>query len=114
MRDDRERLEDVVTAIDRILEKTALGRPAFERDEMLQVWVLHHLQIVGEAARALSPEFRQKHTDKVWSKAIGLRNVLVHHYFEIKPDQVWKVVEEELPSLRQKVAFTISSEWPPA
>jgi uncharacterized protein with HEPN domain len=50
MRNDRERLEDIAEAIDRILEKTVVGWPGFERDLLLQVWVVHHLQIIGEAA----------------------------------------------------------------
>ena len=47
MRDDRERLQDILKAIDHVLEKTRGGREAFNPDEMLQVWVLHHLQIIG-------------------------------------------------------------------
>jgi len=54
MRDDRERLLDMLKAIDRIFARTTHGRAAFDRDEMLQVWVVHHLRIVGEAARSLS------------------------------------------------------------
>jgi uncharacterized protein with HEPN domain len=83
MRNDRERLEDIAEAIDRILERTVVGREAFERDLMLQVWVVHHLQIIGEAARTLSKEFLAAHPDPVWSQSIGMRNIIVHHYFEV-------------------------------
>ena|SRR5216683_607137 len=79
MRDDREWLLNMLKAIDRILARTTYGRAAFDRDEMLQVWVLHHLQIVGEAARSLSGEFRARHSGNIWSKAVGMRNILVHH-----------------------------------
>ena len=81
MRDDPERLRDILKAIDQILTKTAGGKSVFDNDEMLQVWVIHHLQIIGEAARALSAEFRQQQPDEVWAKASGMRNILVHHYF---------------------------------
>jgi len=81
MRDDPERLRDILKAIDQILTKTAGGKSVFDNDEMLQVWVIHHLQIIGEAARALSEEFRQQHPDEVWAKASGMRYILVHHYF---------------------------------
>jgi uncharacterized protein with HEPN domain len=90
VRDDRERLKDILKAADHILGKTGDGRVTFEADEMLQVWVLHHLQIIGEAARSLSPEFRQRHPDTVWAEAAGMRNILVHHYFEIDADEVWR------------------------
>ena len=103
MRDDLERLRDILKAIDHILDKTIGGRSPFNNDEMLRVWVLHHLQIIGEAARSLSAEFRQQHPDKVWTKAAGMRNILVHHYFEINATRIWNVVHEDLPSLRDRV-----------
>jgi len=109
MRDDRERLADIVSAIDRIFSRTTEGRTVFEGDEMLQVWVVHHLQIIGEAARCLSEEFRRLHPDAVWSKAAGMRHILVHHYFEIHADQVWNVVEHDLRPLRDRVRALLAS-----
>jgi uncharacterized protein with HEPN domain len=79
---------------------------------MLQVWVLHHLQIIGEAARALTQEFRQHYPDRVWAEAAGLRNILVHHYFEIDADEVWKVVESDLTPLRDRVVQILESDRP--
>ncbi len=70
---------------------------------MLQVWVLYHLQVIGEAARALSEQFRTRHPDEIWSGAVGLRNILVHHYFEIDSDLIWNVISRDLPSLRDLV-----------
>ena len=64
MRDDRDRLGDILAAVDRILIKTTQGKTAFDADEMLQVWILHHLRIVGEAARCLSEEFRRQHPEQ--------------------------------------------------
>jgi uncharacterized protein with HEPN domain len=109
MRDDIERLRDILNAIDHILNKTVGGPSAFNNDEMLQVWVLHHLQIVGEAARSLIAEFRQRHPDKVWVKAAGMRNILVH-YFEINTTRIWNVVEEDLPSLRDRVEALLGAQ----
>ena len=50
MRDPRERLRDILEAITRIEKYAGRGREAFEHDELLQVWVVHHLQMIGEAA----------------------------------------------------------------
>src|SRR5438876_1004815 len=61
------------------------------------------MQIIGEAARSLSAEFRRLFPDPAWSKAIGLRNILVHHYFEIDEELIWQVVEEDLPPFRDAV-----------
>jgi uncharacterized protein with HEPN domain len=108
MRSDRERLLDVIEAIERIEKYAAQGREAFERDELVQTWVVHHLQIIGEACRAVSDESKRDHPDVPWPKIVGMRNILVHHYFGIDPEAVWQVVEKDLPELRQKLTALIN------
>jgi uncharacterized protein with HEPN domain len=103
VRDDRERLLDILEAIERAEKYAAQGKEAFLRDELVQVWILHHLQVIGEATRALDPSFREEFPEIPWTKIIGMRNILVHHYFEIDTEIVWAVVEEDLPSLKEKV-----------
>lgn len=71
MRDDRARLQDIREAIARIESRTqGTGRQGFERDELIQVWVVHHLQIIGEAARGLSDEFRSRNPQIPWLQII--------------------------------------------
>ncbi len=53
--------------------------------------------------RILSESFRTRFPDPVWSKAIGMRNILVHHYLEIDHELVWQVVEDDLPAFRKVV-----------
>ena len=103
MRDDKERLRDIEEAIERIEKHASKGRKAFEDDELIQNWIVHHLQIIGEATRSLSAEYRKKHPEVAWSKIIGMRNILVHDYFGIDVDVVWRVVERDLPELKQKI-----------
>ena len=107
MRDDRERLLDMAEAIELIGKYTDRGRKNFEADELIQTWVIHHLQILGEAAAKISDGFRNKHPEIPWSKIIGMRNILVHDYFGIDIDIVWSVVENELPLLEQVVRKTL-------
>ncbi len=92
MRDDREKLLDIQEAIKRIKKYVVRGKEAFEKDELIQTWVLHHLQIIGEAVRALSIELMQKHSEIVWSKIVGMRNILVHNYFSIDAAIIWAVI----------------------
>ena len=56
MRDRQERLRDILEAIERTEKYAARGKAAFDEDELVQVWILHHLQVIGEAARSLDPE----------------------------------------------------------
>ena len=104
MRDDHERLLDPQEAIERIEKYAAQGRAAFERDELIQTWILHHLRLLCEAARAISGNFKQQHAEVAWPQIAGMRNILVHHYFGIDLAIVWAVVEHELPVLKQQVA----------
>lgn len=103
MRDDRQRLLDLHEAIERIEKYAVRDREAFEQDELIQTWIVHHLEIMGEAVRALSDEFRAHHTYVPWSSIIGMRNILIHQDFGIDTAAVWAVVEHNLPDLKRQV-----------
>jgi uncharacterized protein with HEPN domain len=103
MRDDRERLLDIIEAIERIEKYTARGRSAFDEDELIQTWVLYHLQIIGEAVRALSVETTSRADEIEWQKIVGMRNILVHNYFSIDTDIVWAVIENDLSTLKSVI-----------
>ena len=103
MRDDRERLYDILEAIERIEKYSARGRSVFDEDELIQTWVLHHLQLIGEAVRALSANTTSSSDDIEWGKIVGMRNILVHNYFSIDTDLVWAVIENDLENLRSKI-----------
>jgi uncharacterized protein with HEPN domain len=103
VRDDLERLRDILEAIERIEKYTARGRAEVYQDELVQTWIVHHLMIVGEACRALSASFRTDHSEEVWAQAAGLRNVIVHEYFGIDLEIVWDVIERDLPLLKQRL-----------
>jgi len=105
MRDDRERLLDIIEAIERIKRVSVQGREYFYNDEMAQVWVIHPLQIIGEAVRGITSEFRTENPGIPWSDIIGMRNILIHHYFGIDRDAVWNVVEHDLPALKRQLLF---------
>jgi type I restriction enzyme S subunit len=103
MRDPKERLRDILEAIAAIDRYRDRDRSAFDQDEMLQVWFLQHLQIIGEAARRLPEEIRNLAPDIPWHKIIGMRNILVHGYFAIDLDVVWDAVQRDVPLLKPAV-----------
>jgi len=103
VRSDRERLEDILEAIERIEKYAARGRVVLYEDELVQTWIVHHLMIIGEACRVLSPQFRAAHPDEIWVQAAGLRNVIVHEYFGIDHEIVWGVIERDLPDLKRRI-----------
>ncbi len=103
MRSDRERLLDILEAIEKIEHYIPRGKQAFETDELLQVWVVRHLQIIGEAASRVSVETQNRFSEIPWGKMIGMRHVLVHGYFEIDLEIVWSVLENDLQPLKEQI-----------
>jgi len=74
-------------------------RADLEKDEMLALSLVRLLEIIGEAAGDISEEYRAKHPDIPWKKMVGLRNRLIHGYFDIDLDIVWDTVMGDLPPL---------------
>ncbi len=103
MRDPKVYLRDILDAIVRIERYAARGREAFEQDELIQTWIIHHLQIIGEAAAKLSRDFHKAHPEVPWPQIVAMRNVLVHEYFGVDLEEVWRTVEYDLPSLKHAV-----------
>ncbi len=100
MRGDDAYLLDMLVAAHKALAFTAeLTYSQFVRSELHQNAILKVLEIVGEAASRVSDDTRQAHPDISWQQIVGLRNRIVHAYFEIDLDVVWRIVQEDLPGL---------------
>jgi uncharacterized protein with HEPN domain len=103
LRDDKQRLLDILEAIERIERYSAIDRTEFDASELIQTWVVHNLQVIGEAAAQVSEEFRERHPDVPWRAIASMRNVIVHAYFRVDPDEVWSAMREDLPALRTRI-----------
>jgi uncharacterized protein with HEPN domain len=71
----------------------------YQRDRKLQLAVERAVEIIGEAARRVSEEFRTAHPEIPWRSMIGQRNILAHEYGEIKHERMWLLVTDHLPAL---------------
>jgi uncharacterized protein with HEPN domain len=103
LRDDKALLSDINEAIEKIDKYVSIGYQAFAEDERTQVWIIHHLQVIGEASNHLSDELTEQNPDIPWADIVGLRNILVHQYFGIDLRQVWETAELDMPVLKAKV-----------
>jgi uncharacterized protein with HEPN domain len=103
MRSERERLLDILEAIERIEKYAEEGKDSFEADELIQTWIVHHITIIGEACRTVSDDFQARYANVPWADIVAMRNILVHHYFGIDLDAVWSVVERDLPELKLNI-----------
>ena len=103
MRTDRDRLRDIGEAIARIDEKIPQDKESFVRSDLHQVWVLYHIQVIGEAANGISEDFRNNHPEIPWKDIIAMRHMLVHQYFGIDLEEVWNTVQQDLPRLKKAI-----------
>ena len=103
MREDRAWLLDILDALEKIEKYAAKGERAFYEEELIQVWIIYYIQVVGEAANQLSALFKKSHNKVPWRSVTAMRNVLVHQYFGIDLNEVWDTVCTDLPVLKAEI-----------
>ena len=75
----------------------------FVSNKMLFFAVMKNIEIIGEAAYMLTKEFRAAHPEVEWDEIEGMRHVLVHGYYQIRPSQLWDTIENDIPELQLKI-----------
>jgi uncharacterized protein with HEPN domain len=100
-------LDSARSAIDKLSGKS---RAEFDADETLRLALVHLIQIIGEAARRVSEPTRLAHPEVPWHQIIGMRHRVVHDYFSVDYDIVWRVVTHDLPPLAQALAPHVPDE----
>lgn len=96
-------LRDILECIDNILEFTAEGRAAFLKDKRTQHAVIRNFEVMGEAAKRVSPSLRDAHPEVPWALMARTRDKLIHDYPGVDPLVVWRAIERELQGLRGNI-----------
>lgn len=102
-RSDDQRVADILEAADRIAVIVERGKEAWDTDDFSQFAVERLLEIIGEAARAMTYEGRAKYPEVAWRDIVDLRTLLAHHYHRVDPDQVWVVAANHVPVLATRL-----------
>ena len=110
---DKERLEHILAAIDRGARYTK--DKTFDdllADDMMYYAVVKNIEMMGEAANMLTSEFQESHPETPWKMVKGMRNYIVHEYFQIDNAVVWDVVTNELSTLREQIThYLAETNW---
>lgn len=96
-----EHIRDAIAKIGKFVDGLSYG--SFSINELAQSAVLRELGVIGEAAKKLSEAFKQQHNSIPWRQIVGMRDKLIHDYFEIDVEAVWKTIKEDLASLDEKI-----------
>jgi uncharacterized protein with HEPN domain len=97
-------VEDMLEAVDRIQTYTrSIDLAAFMDDDMKVDAVLRNLQVLGEAAGRVPAEVRGLFPEIEWSRIVRSRHIVVHHYFGVDHEIIWRIIEVHLPPLREQL-----------
>ena len=110
MKDDRLYLIHIDECICRIQAYTADGKEAFLADTKTQDAVLRNVQVLAESTQRLGDEVKAEHTGVDWRGIAAFRNVVVHNYLGVDLEQIWDIVEGDLPFLKAKITMILEGD----
>ncbi|MEK6926334.1 MAG: DUF86 domain-containing protein [Nanoarchaeota archaeon] len=102
---------DITLFIDDILESikdieaftVKISKDDFFKNKEKQSAVVRQIEIIGEAVKNIPDFFREKYSNIPWSKIAGMRDIIIHGYFRVDLDAVWKVIKKDLPTLKKQI-----------
>lgn len=96
-------LQHILDATQKIELYTAVGREEFFASTHWQDGVIRQLEIIGEAAKRLSQDLRERYSDIPWRRICGLRDVLIHNYMGVDLEAVWQIAQASIPDLKTEI-----------
>jgi uncharacterized protein with HEPN domain len=101
LKDDRVRLQHMLDAVLEVIEFTRnKQRSDLDTDRKLKHALVRLLEIIGEAAAGISSDIKQECPGIPWKEMIGMRNRLIHGYFDVDLDIVWQTISKDIPPLK--------------
>jgi uncharacterized protein with HEPN domain len=100
-------LQHILDAIQKIEVYTAVGQGEFFASTHWQDGVIRQLEIIGEAAKRLSEDLRERYSDVPWRRICGLRDVLIHNYMGVDLNAVWEITQTRIPVLKRDIEMII-------
>lgn len=110
-RDYRLYLEDIQKSCEKVLRYACgLSLAQFVSDEKTFDAIVRNLEIIGEAAKHIPPEIRNRYSDVEWPKVAGLRDIVAHEYFGLDEDILWDIVQNRIPALLRQIRQILAAE----
>lgn len=80
-----------------------LSKSDLDSNRLKRSAIVREIEVIREAAKNLSDDFRNKHKDIPWKEIIGTRDKMIHHYFGVNADVVWDIIKKDVPDLKKRL-----------
>jgi uncharacterized protein with HEPN domain len=101
---------DAIAKVDEYLK--GLDEIAFSQKTLVQDGVIRQIEIIGEATKRLSFDFRRRYQDIPWEDITGMRDKLIHDYFGVDIETVWLTAVDDLPTLKLEIEKILAAMLP--
>ena len=104
-------MDHILDAINDIEESVKnLSKEQFVKNKDIKDSNIRRLEIIGEATKNLSKEFTKRYKNTPWKDIAGMRDKIIHHYFGINLEEIWKVIKEDIPKLKKEITEILKKE----
>ena len=103
-KDDLAYLSHIMQCIKKIKRYTrGQTKQKFAENELLQDAVIRNIEIIGEASKNITLDFRKKNSQIPWKEIAGMRDKLIHHYMGVDIEMIWNTVKQDIPFLDKEL-----------
>lgn len=101
-------IEDSIKDLESFVKE--MSKKDFLKNKIIQSAVIRQIEVIGEATKNISDNFKKKYPKIEWKIISGMRDKLIHHYFGVDLEQVWLVVKKDIPVLKKEINFILKKE----
>ena len=104
-------LRHILDAIEDVKESIGdFSRKEFLENKDVREANIRRIEVIGEAVRNLSEDFKKRYSKVSWREIIGTRDKMIHHYFGVDLDIVWNIIKKDLPELKDNIEEILEKE----
>ncbi|HDL02354.1 MAG TPA: DUF86 domain-containing protein [Candidatus Pacearchaeota archaeon] len=104
-------IEHILENIEKIEQfSKGISKKDLLEDSEKQYAIIRAIEVIGEAIKNLPLSLTKKYSDIPWKEIVGTRDKLIHNYFGVDLDEIWKIIKEDIPDLKKNIKEIIKKE----